>query len=349
MNHRYPVQLTTIEEDFRAIGLLPQEELRESSGALYEGDDPRNPRDIPSPDPSTLAGNDDSEGSINKNARHKYARQPRPRIAPSDQSDHEDPMDAGGKMSSKRAGSYNKKPNYREGVDGNPKSEYPDGYKTLRKRMVDKSKGAHYDGGEDPAVAQGLAPTKKIGGMGESGYMNRAAELVGELDALVHGSQVNEDFDNLGRGFALLGENAALLAERLVDISDDFDIEGAYAAMESLYDSASEAYDIVEMKVTHETDKRAAIANGARVKEEDTGDEELEVEDIKDAFRLMTLDLMDAVEAYDAAIAEMVDSDDDEDDDDDDDEKGKRGKMKESVGDRLAALRAERGMVPLGR
>ena len=182
MNRRYPVQLTTIEEDFRAIGLLPKEELHESQEALHEGDDPRSPRDIPSPDPSTLAGNDDSEGSINKNARHKYAKQPRPRIAPSDRDDHEDPMDAGGKMSSKRAGSYNKKPNYREGVDGNPKAEYPDGYKTLRKRMVDKSKGAHYDGGEDPDVAQGLAPTKRIGGMGkkqESSYVNLAAELVG--------------------------------------------------------------------------------------------------------------------------------------------------------------------------
>lgn len=357
MNRRYPFQLTTLEEDFRVIGLLPAEDLTESRGELHEGDDPRSPRDVPSPDPSTLGGGvDDSEGSINAKARHRYAKQPRPKITPSDANDHDDPMDAGGKMKSK--GSYNKKPNYREGVDGNPKAEYPDGYKTLRKRLVDKSKGAHYDGGEDPDVAQGLTPTNKIGGMSrntgkgkvESHYVSRAAELVGELDALVHGTQVNEDFDNLSRGFHLLGENAALLAERLVDISDDFDVEEVYSAMESLYDSACEAFEIIEMKVSFEKDKKAAIANGAKVKEEDVDEEDLSVEDIKDAFRLMTLDLMDAVESYDAAIAEMMDSDNDDEDEDEDDDDKKKGKYKkESVSDRLAALRAARGSGPLGR
>jgi hypothetical protein len=351
MNRRYPVHLTTMQEDFKAIGLIPEDSLTEDYDEMTEGDDPRHPRDIPSPDPSTLAGNDDSEGSINAKARHKYARQPRPRIAPSDKNDHDDPMDAGGKMKSK--GGYNKKPNYREGVDGNPRHEYPDGYKTLRKRLVDKSKGAHYDGGEDPDVAQGLSPTNSIGGMRkESAYVSRASALIGELDALVSGSQVNEDFDNLGRGFSLLGENAALLAERLVDISDDYDVEDVYAAMESLYDSACEAFDIVEMKVTGEKERKAAIANGANVKEEGFEDE-ASVEDIKDAFRLMTLDLMDAVESYDSAIAEMCKDDEDEgkgkrrgrdDDDDDDDEKN------ESVSDRLSALRAARGHNgPLGR
>jgi hypothetical protein len=348
MNRRYPVQLTTMQEDFKAIGLIPQDSLTEDYSEVTEGDDSRSPRDIPSPDPSTLAGLDDSEGSINAKARHKYAKQPRPRIAPTDKADHDDPMDAGGKMKSK--GGYNKKPNYREGVDGNPRHEYPDGYKTLRKRLVDKSKGAHYDGGEDPDVAQGLSPTNAIGGMKkESAYVSRAASLIGELDALVSGSQMSEDYDNLGRGFSLLGENAALLAERLVDISDDYDVEDVYAAMESLYDSANEAFDIIEMKVSFEKDKRAAIAAGSRVKEEDREEDEISMEDVKDAFRLMTLDLMDAVESYDSAIAEMCKDDEDDDEEDEDDGK-KKGKMKESVSSRLASLRAARGANgPLGR
>jgi hypothetical protein len=44
-----------VEEDFRRIGLLPEKKLDEV-------DDPAKPRDIPSPDPSTLSGLDDSEG-----------------------------------------------------------------------------------------------------------------------------------------------------------------------------------------------------------------------------------------------------------------------------------------------
>ena len=61
MIHRYPVHLTTIEEDFKKIGIIPEDQLTEShseeGNELTELDNPQNPRDVPSPDPSTLGGN----------------------------------------------------------------------------------------------------------------------------------------------------------------------------------------------------------------------------------------------------------------------------------------------------
>ena len=70
MINRKNFVLTTVEEDFKKIGIIPENSLTESS-QLHEMDDPRNPRDIPSPDPSTLGGQMDQSGnSINTKARH---------------------------------------------------------------------------------------------------------------------------------------------------------------------------------------------------------------------------------------------------------------------------------------
>src|ERR1700744_2031268 len=93
MNRYKKVILTTVEEDFRAIGLLPK---------LQESDDPTQPRDIPSPDPSTLAGLDDSEGD--KAAHLPGAKQPKPKMGPPpDDSDVMDPDEDGGSTSATRS------------------------------------------------------------------------------------------------------------------------------------------------------------------------------------------------------------------------------------------------------
>jgi hypothetical protein len=284
-------KLTTLEEDFRKIGLLPPEKK------LQEVDDSTEPRDIPSPDPSTMgggSGNDDSQATP---ARHKYAKQPKPKMAPDEKDDHDDPLEAGATQGGKSAGSYKKVAGGKEASLENV--NYPQGYQTLKDKVMARAK----DKGKTPAVAQGLEPTKSIAGMGkkhESQNVSRAAELVGEVEALLQGSQMGEDLNNLAHGFTLIGENCSLLASRLVDIAEHYNVDDAISEMEQLYDSAVEACSIIESA------------------EEE---EEVDVDGLKEAFRVMTLSLMDAVEMYDATLVEMSKEDDDKDDDDDDDDK----------------------------
>lgn len=279
MIHRYPVALTTLEEDFRSIGLLPDRELSEA-------DDAEDPRDIPSPDPSTSTGGAPAGG-----ARHKYAKQPKQKMAPDDGNGGHEPLDAGAARG-KSSGSYKR-------VAGNMESvAYPSGYKALKSKIMQNVK----DTGQAPAVAQGLPPVK--GGLGkmkpqkiESTHLTRAAELVHELESMVSASQVNEEAENLAHGFALIGENSSLLTDRLIDLAESFDVDDVIAEMETLYANAAEAYSIIE-SLTDEDD----------------------LEDIKEAFKVMTLQLMDAVEKYDITLSEMSDDDDDDDDSDDDDD-----------------------------
>lgn len=341
MHHRYPVQLTTMEEDFRAIGLLPQNQLTEER-EMYETDDPRNPRDIPSPDPSTLGGLDKSGDKINTKAHHATGMQPRPAIAPSEKNDHDDPMDAGGSQGGKAKGSYSKKPNYREGAEYDVDEGYeegPDGshgysqYDVIAKKpgmMPTDKKNA--DQGKNPDRAEGNTPVKKHAGMykKESGTLGRAAELMSEVEALLRGAQVSEEVDQLYRGFNLLGEDAALLADRLTEISDEYEVEHIVTSMEALSEHAVEMLNITEMADTFSKDKKKAIKNGEYMPEDD---EEIDLEDIKRVFQAMTLDLMDAVEAYDRVLSEMGHKDKDykaghKDKDDDDDYKGMSTKEK---------------------
>lgn len=337
MNHRYPVQLTTLEEDFRAIGLLPQREISEV-------DDSTDPRDIPSPDPSTAAGNDDSQPTP---ARHKYAKQLKPKQSPDDTNDHDDPLEAGATQA-KKGGSYKAVSGGKEASIARSESVEPKGYQLLKNKIM---KGAS-DNGKTVAVAQGLAPVAKIAGMSkkESANISRASELVNEVEALLNGSQVSEDYNNLAHGFGLISENCSLLADRLVDLAEHYNVDKAISAMESLYNNAIEAAQIVEMKTKKKKDDE----------DDDDEDDDAEeaLESFKEAFRLMTLQLMDAVEAYDATITEASkdddddddsddddsddDSDDDDDDSDDDSEKG-------GIAARMAKLKAGKGKGPFGK
>ena len=316
MIHRYPIVLTSMKEDFQKIGLLPEEELTEDTGYegqhLMEVDDPRNPRDIPSPDPSTMGGKADRQRSINRRARHSTATQPRPKVAPDEKNDHDDALQAGATQGGKSAGSYNKKPNYREEYEYD-EDDYEEGmeqgpdqshgysqYKIVAKTPgMDDTDSKHSDRGKSADKAQGNSPTKKIGGMGEASSLRRAADLIGEVEALVHGARVDEETDDMARGFMLIGENSAILADRLAEISDVYEVEHVIDAMEDLSRAAIEALDIIEAKASFQADKRAAIATGKWMPEED--EEEVE-EGLKEAFQAMTLDLMDAVESYDEVL-----------------------------------------------
>ena len=344
MHHRYPFQLTTMEEDFRAIGLLPERELTEEV-ELSEVDDPKNPRDIPSPDPSTLGGLDNSGGSINTKTRHATGQQPRPAIAPDEKDDHDDPLQAGATQKGRSAGGYNKKPNYREDRDyeegmeqGPDPSHGYSQYKIVAKKPgMEPTDGKYADTGKNPDRAEGATPAKKIGGMyKESGAISRAAELMGEVEELLNGVQVDEEIHQLYRGFNLIGEDAALLADRLTEISDEYSVEHVVAAMEELSFHAIEMLDIVEAVEAFEKDKKKAIANGNWMPEEDEG-EDIDLEDIKAVFQAMTLDLMDAVEAYDQVLGEKKDEEDDDDDDDEDEDK--KGKL--STAEKMKLMRAK--------
>lgn len=322
MIHRYPIQLTTLEEDFRAIGLLPAKDTREIS----ETDNSNAPRDIPSPDPSTAAGNDDSQPTP---ARHKYAKQLKPKMSPDEGGAPYDPEGDGGSQKKGGGGSYSPPRGGKESRVESDEGHVNAGYKLLKSKIMKKVK----DTGQAPAVAQGLAPVKSIAGMKKEGAnVSRAAELVSEVEALLNGSQMDEEFNGLVQGFDLISTNCSLLANRLVDIAEHYNVDKAITAMESLYNNAIEAKGILE--------------DAAKAKEDE---EDLDLESVKDAFRMMTLTLMDAVEAYDATISEMKkddddddkdddsddddDDDDDSDDDDDDDDKG-------GIAARMAKLKA---------
>jgi hypothetical protein len=144
---------------------------------------------------------------------------------------------------------------------------------------------------------------------------------------------MDEEFNGLVQGFDLIGTNCSLLANRLVDIAEHYNVDRAIKAMESLYDNAIEAKGILE--------------DAAKAAEEE---EDLDLESVKDAFRMMTLTLMDAVEAYDATISEMKkddddddddsDDDDDDDSDDDDDDDDDSGDDKGGIAARMAKLKA---------
>ena len=331
MIHRHPVVLTTMEEDFRKIGILPEEELHEEVEGehLTEMDDARNPRDIPSPDPSTMAGNDDSQSSINTRARHSTATQPRPKIAPDEKNDHDDALQAGATQGGGKKGSYNKKPNYREEVD---RDEVEEGYEQgpdsshgySQYRIIAKEPGMeptdskHSDRGKAPDKAQGNSPTPRIAGMKkESSALRRAHDLIGEVEALVRGARTDEEIDDLVQGFQLIGENASLLADRLTEIGESYEVSHVVDAMEDLARSSIDALEIAEAKACFSKDKKKAIAHGKWQAEGADEDDEDMVEGLKEVFGLMVSDLMEAIEQYDVVLEDIAEAYADEDGDSD--------------------------------
>lgn len=343
MYNRKQVVLTTMEEDFRNIGLLPEEELSEESHELSEVDDPKGPRDVPSPDPNTLPGLDDRWGS--KAGRHKYAKQPKPALSPEDYDDHDDPDEAGStqdKPAERRFGKRGRSGDgHEQGLEKNTK------YDVLKKRILGKPKGVYQDDGEDPEVAQGLSVTSRIGGMRqESRYTATASELLNEVNEILKGAQASEDLDSLREGFALVAENAALLADRLEDIHEHYDVEGAIQEMEELAENAIDAYEITEMQISKEDDIKKSIKKGFRQAEE--VEEELQegvevTENLKEVFKDFTLNLMDVVEAYDGTISEMAEEDEEElEGYEDEDEYEEDHQYAGRVSEKLAELRALR-------
>ena len=201
MNRYTKVVLSTVEEDFRAIGLLPP---------LTETDDPTVPRDVPSPDPSTLGGLDDSEGD--KAAHEAGAKQPKPKMGPADDDAEDsgyDPDEDGGSAGAQKGGKgkYVKVAGGKEASLRGESAQY-----TAHPKKIMKPKGKN--GGSKAVIAKGLAVTKKIGGMEEGrGKFSKAASLIEEVQGLLQSAQIDEEIDELMQGFRLVAEDSALLAE----------------------------------------------------------------------------------------------------------------------------------------
>ena len=351
MIRRLPVKLTTVEEDFRRIGLLPQ---------LSEVDDPTVPREVASPDPSTLAGLDDSEGT--SDAKSQAAKQPKPALGPDeDDSDALDPIEDGGSKGAQKGGSGGykavaggKEASLRGESKGFKGLKKKTGYKTIKETpLKDKKQG------ETVRVASGLKAAPKTTVVGKTmhknhsmkiestGTLGRAAALIEEVEQLLHGVQVDEQVDSLLRGFRLVSEDAALLADRLTEMSAVYQVENLVSEMEELSRDAAEAIGIIESGVSD------AVSNSEKsdyeaVDEMDETEEEtdsekpysLEPAKVEQVFGAMVSRLMDALESYDYALDEMggecgdehdrhhASSDDDQDDrdaehgDDDDQEEG---------------------------
>lgn len=327
---RYPVVLTTVEEDFRKIGILP-------SKALMEVDDPAKPREVPSPDPSTLKGLDDSQGK--KDAHTQAAKQPKPKVAP-DEDDAEksgyEPLEGGGSKGAQKGGKggYHKVAGGKEASIKGEAKEGPKPVAPLKKHSKDvHPQGKGKNKGQPVKGASGLKPTKKIAGMKQEGVLGKAATLIEQVQGILHSVQLDEEVDNMMRGFRLVSENAALLADRLTEISHLYETERLVSAMEELSTDAAEALEAVEAEIADgndEGDENAAIANSARVGTDHVEDvEDMDEEDDKkdkngkwdsekchsievgfkeqsDAvLQHMVKKLMDALEAYDGALDDM--------------------------------------------
>jgi hypothetical protein len=313
---RHPVVLTSVEEDFRAIGLLP---------ALNESDDPKEPRDIPSPDPSTLDGLDDSEGD--KEAETPTARQPKPKMGPDDDDAEEsgyDPDEAGGTQQ-KAKGDYKKVPHGKEA--------------SMESRMYRKSDkqpmmGNKKNRGDKVQMAKGLNPTKKIGGMKESTTLNKANQLLEEVSGLIKGVQTDEAVDEMLRSFKLVAENAALLSDRLTEISDQYEVEDITSEMEDLSRDAVEMIDIIESELEmsnvgdceddDSVEHSSNVHEDGKPKADHNPNEPYDIpspafkEQTETVLNAMVGKLMDSLESYDSALVEMgMSGDMDEDDGDD--------------------------------
>lgn len=301
---RYPVVVGTMEEDFRAIGLLPP---------LEETDDPTKPRDIPSPDPDTLAGLDDSEGD---DAAHMAgAKQPKPKMGPdaddAEKSGYDPDEDGGSEGAQKSRGKYEKV------AGGKEASLESMQYQTAGKQPM-SGKGKKQ--GEKTVIAKGLKPVKKLAGMVKEGRYSKVATLIEEVGGLLRSVQIDEEVDQLLHSFKLVAENATLLADRLTEISDAFEVEDVIDQMEALSRDAVEAIDIVETELEAcDDDDEDAIAHSSDVNEGKYGsdrnpDETYDIpspafkeckENSEKILNVMVNKLMDALEGYDNALTEM--------------------------------------------
>ena len=309
MNRFKNYVLSTMDEDFRAIGLLPQ---------LTESDDPTKPRDVPSPDPSTLGGLDDSEGD--KSAHQAGAKQPKPKMGPADDDAEKsgmDPEDDGGS-----AGAQKKAKGEAVTVKGSKEASLKGesaSYTTHPKKMM-KAKGKN--AGEKAVTAKGLAPVKKIAGMSE-GKFGKAASLIEEVQGLLYSAQIDEEIDELLKGFRLVAEDSALLADRFTEVSDQYKVESFIEAMEELSADAAEALDIIENELEGMeggSDEAEAVRHSSDVQEEADLDEEDSDRDASKPYdvpspafkeqsekmlNVMVGKLMDSLEVYDNILSEM--------------------------------------------
>ena len=296
--------LTTVEEDFRRIGLLP----------MTEEDDPTQPRDIPSPAPETEKGLDDSEGE--KSAHQSGAKQPKPSMGPADETDDEyEPVEDGGsKGAVKQKAGYKVVPHGKEAsIKGEGKETAYTSKYTLAKKQPKKLKG-----GQKPQIAKGLPPTKKIGGMKAEGAFSKAANLIEEVEGLLYGVQMDEEYDRLIRGFYLVCESSALLADRLTEISDKYEVEDLVGEMEELSQDAAQAHDeVIDVYENGEAVEDEENVENVDVEEDAEKDHDSEKpydipspapgttkEAIEGIFTAMVGKLMDALEAYDGALGE---------------------------------------------
>lgn len=313
MFNRFP-PLTTLEEDFRALGLIK------------ESDDASKPREVPSPDPSTLSGLDDSEGD--KKSHTASAKQPKPKLGPdaddAAKSGYDPEEDGGSKGVGKGGGSGRVAGGKEAGLKGESKANYQKG-----KEVHPKGKGKNK--GQKPAVAQGLKPVKKHAGMKAEGRLGKAAALIEDVNALLLGAQISEEVDGIMRGFALVAENASLLSDRYTEISDRYEVDAEIAKLESLAKDAVEALSVVEDQIElglvgDDEEENQAIAHSAAVAEEDVEDLDEEDEKVKSdrdpdkeydvpspafkehaerLFKAMVSEFMDSLGNYDAALDDM--------------------------------------------
>ncbi len=312
---RHPVILTSKEEDFRAIGLLPP---------LTEADDPSVPRDVPSPAPETLDGLDDSEGE--KSAHSATAKQPKPKMGPpADDASVMDPEEDGGSAGAqKSSGSSSRVQGSKEASVRAESAQYMKSPKQPMK--MKKGKNA----GQKAKVARGLPAANVKIGMVKEGRYATASTLIEEVQDILGGLEMEEEISQILRSFQLVAENAALVADRLTEISDRYKVESVVSDMEELSQDAVEALEAVEAEIEDMdggSDEDQAVAHSSDVSESDEApakkvksdrnpDEPYDVpspafkEDVENILQVMVGKLMDAVEVYDAALDHMNEEDD---------------------------------------
>lgn len=287
-----------MEEDFKKIGLIPNNSLTEEDGNPSK--EPYKARNVPSPDPSTLPGLDDSEG--NKSAKSDGAKQPKPKMSPSDDADYDVDEDGGSEGAGKKGSGSAKV------VQGSKEASLKGEAKEMLKKMVLK---ADPQGKYKKAKAKNPEVNKVItkGGhpaMEDEEILDRAAAMIEEVEELLSTIAEREELNNLIKGFKLVSENAANLADNLVDMADEYEVEDTIEALEGLAVDAAEVAEVfesVDLEELDMEDDEEDMEEGAEAYKPRTV-KTAKMKKAEDLFRAMVTTLMDALEAYDATIDE---------------------------------------------
>ena len=305
---RHNKPLTSVQEDFVKIGLVPASVLAEEVAVGDHKDhDANNVYDIPSPDPSTLPGLDDSEAD--KSAQSAKAKQPSPKKSPDDDAEYDVDTD-GGADGALKGGKY------AGPVVGQMEA------KEIRK-MLDKVKMAGAQGGKytkaKPASKEVADLTTKGGHPALESFQDKldfVETILGEMENEIVAMEAVENLSDLISAFKLVSENAAMLSNGINGLSEAFEIEESLLSfLEELSEDAAQMAlalqndDDLEETVETEDGKEVEDGNDDPTKPRSVVHAKMKAEDkvqkAEETLEGMTATIIDVLEDYKLAVESL--------------------------------------------